>query len=91
MRLPVALLLAVTLAGCTVKYDLTGADWKKPGTMIQQTTQDEIDCVRVAREAGHTPNLVVGGLVDIARWTIEDLQRQHAYRRCMVARGYQPS
>ena len=59
MRLPLALLLAATaLAGCTTKYDLSGADWKKPGTLIQTVTLDEMECVRVAREARQTPELV---------------------------------
>jgi hypothetical protein len=91
MRLALALLVLATLSGCTVKYDLAGADWKKPNTMLPQTTQDEMDCVRDAREAGWTQDLIVGGLVDIARWTISDQRRLSSYRRCMVAKGYQPS
>jgi hypothetical protein len=92
MRLAMALLVLTMLTGCTVKYDLSGSDWTKPGTMrIQQTTQDEMDCVRAAREAGWTPDLGVGGLVDIGRWHAEDLMRLSSYKRCMVARGYQPS
>lgn len=91
MRYLFALLALVTLAGCSVKYDLSGADWTKSGTMFTQTTQDEMDCVRGAREAAWTPDLGVGGMVDIARWTIEDLQRSGAYQRCMAAKGYRPS
>jgi hypothetical protein len=91
MRLAMALLLLTTLTGCTVKYDLSGADWTKSGVMLPQTTQDEMDCVRVSREAGWTPDLVLGGVFDIARWTIEDQQRLGSYKRCMVAKGYQPS
>jgi hypothetical protein len=91
MRLVMALMVLTTLTGCTVKYDLSGADWKKANTMLPQTTQDEMDCVRDAREAGWTPDLIVGGLVDIARWTISDQRRLGSYRRCMVAKGYQPS
>jgi hypothetical protein len=91
MRLAMALLLLTTLTGCTVKYDLSGTDWTKPGTMFTRTTQDEMDCVRAAREAGWTPDLGVGGLVDLARWKAEDLMRLSSYKRCMVARGYQPS
>ena len=83
--------LLLTLAGCTTKYDLTGSDWTKPGTMIQQTTQDEIDCVRDAREAGSTPDLIVGGLADVARVMIEESQRRDSYKRCMTARGYRPT
>jgi uncharacterized protein YceK len=93
MRPILALLaLAPLLSGCSTKYDLTGADWTKPGTMLTQTTLDEMDCVRAAREAGWTPDLILGGLIDVGRWTVEEkIQRRSAYRRCMTARGYQPS
>jgi hypothetical protein len=91
MRLTIALLVLGTLAGCSVKYDLTGADWTKPGTMIQDATYDEMECVRGAREAGATPDLIVGGLVDVGRFFVEDRQRSSAYRSCMTAKGYQPS
>jgi len=91
MRPVIALLALLLLAGCTTKYDLIGADWTKPGTLTQQTTQDEMDCVRDAREAGWTPDLIVGGVVDVARVVIEEGQRSGAYKRCMVAKGYQPS
>ena len=91
MRLAMTLLVLTTLTGCTVKYDLQGTDWKKSNTMLPQTTQDEMDCVRDAREAGWTPDLIVGGVVDVARVVIEEGQRSGAYKRCMVAKGYQPS
>lgn len=91
MRLAIAVLVLVTVAGCSTKYDLSGSDWTKPGAMIQDVTYDEMDCARNAREAGATPDLIVGGLVDVARYAIEEGERAGAYRRCMVARGYQPS
>ena len=91
MRPAMALLALALLGGCTTKYDLTGSDWTKPGTLIQQITQDEMECVRDAREAGWTPDLVLGGLVDVARVFIEETQRSGRYRRCMTAKGYQPS
>jgi len=91
MRLAIALLVLGTLAGCSTKYDLSGADWKKSGTMVQDITYDEMECVRDAREAGWTPDLVVGGLVDVARYVVEERQRTGAYRRCMLSKGYQPS
>ena len=86
MRLIVALLLLGTLAGCSTKYDLSGADWTKPGV-----TYDEMECVRSAREAGFTPDLIVGGLVDVGRYFVEERQRSSAYHRCMANKGYQPS
>lgn len=91
MRLAIALLALTTLAACSTKYDLSGGDWTKPGTTIQEVTYDEMDCVRTAREAGYTPDLVVGGLVDVGRYFVEESQRGGAYRSCMETRGYQPS
>jgi len=91
MRPLLALLAVLLLAGCYTKYDLIGADWSKQGTMIQQTTLDEMDCVREAREAGSTPDLYVGGLVDLTRIAIEEGQRHGSYKRCMTARGYRPN
>jgi hypothetical protein len=94
MRLPLAALLAATLAalaGCTVKYDLSGADWTKPDVMIQTVTLDEMECVRAAREAGSTPELWVGGLADVGRMVVEERQRGGAFHDCMLARGYQPN
>jgi hypothetical protein len=91
MRLAIVLLVLGTLAGCSTKYDLSGSDWKKSGTMIQDATYDEMECVRSAREEGWTPDLIVGGLADVARFFVEDAQRSSAYHRCMVAKGYQPS
>lgn len=90
MRPHAALLGILLLTGCATKYDLTGSDWTKPNHMIQQTTQDEMDCVRGAREAGWTPDLILGGMLDLARFGIEELQRRGSYTRCMSAKGYQP-
>ena len=91
MRPHAALLGILLLTGCSTKYDLVGSDWTKPKTMIQQTTQDEMECVRDAREAGYTPDLILGGLVDIVRFEIEEAQRRGSYTRCMTAKGYQPN
>ena len=91
MRIVIALLMLATLSGCSTKYDLTGADWTKPGTLIQQVTYDEMECVRAAREGGHTPDLFVGGLVDVGRYFVEERQRSGTYHRCMETKGYRPS
>jgi hypothetical protein len=91
MRIVIALLVLGALAGCSTKYDLSGADWTKPGTLLQQVTYDEMECVRAARDGGHTPDLIVGGLVDVGRYFVEESQRRGTYQRCMEARGYQPS
>ena len=90
MRLVIALIVLGTLAGCSTKYDLSGSGWKKSGTMFQDT-YDEMECVREAREAGWTPDLVGGGLADVARYVVEERQRTGAYQRCMLSKGYQPS
>ena len=78
MRLALAVLALGTLVGCSTKYELSGADWSRPG-------------VRAARDAGHTPDLIVGGLADVGRYFAEERQRGGVYRSCMQARGYQPS
>jgi hypothetical protein len=91
MRLAIALLVLGTLTGCSTKYDLSGSDWTKPELLIQDLTYDEMECVRAAREAGRTPELIVGGLADTVRYGVEERQRSGAYGRCMLAKGYQPS
>ena len=93
MRPLLVLLAILLLGGCYTKYDLTGADWTKPGagSGIQQTTLDEMECVRGAREASWTPNLGLGGLIDLTRIAIEEGQRSGSYKRCMGTKGYQPS
>lgn len=91
MRPFLALVAILLLSGCANKFDLSGNDWTKSNTMFQQTTQDEMDCVRAAREAGWTPDLILGGLIDVARFNVEEAQRRGSYARCMTARGYKPS
>jgi outer membrane lipoprotein SlyB len=91
MRLAIALLALGTLAGCSAKYDLSGAEWTKPGTTVQEVTYDEMECVRGTREVERTADLVVGGLADVGRYLVEERQRKSAYQGCMQARGYQPS
>jgi hypothetical protein len=91
MRLTIALLVLGALTGCSTKYDLTGGGWTKSGSAIQDATYDEMECVRSAREAGSTADLVVGGLVDVGRYFVEERQRTSAYHHCMQAKGYQPS
>ena len=88
MRLGIALLGLLLLTGCSAKYDLAGTAWAKPDTLVQQTTLDEIECAREAREASNTPDLIVGGLVDVGRYFYEEHQRFGTYERCMANRGY---
>jgi hypothetical protein len=92
MRLAPALIaLAAVLAGCAVHPDIGGTQWVRPGITIQEITLDEVDCARRSDDAGATPDLFVGGLVDVVRLAIEDGQRRTAFRRCMADRGYQPA
>lgn len=84
-------LLAATLTmltGCAAGLGLRGDEWTRPGTGVSQLTWDEIDCARDARDAGKTPDLIVGGLVDIARDVVREGGRAARYSRCMTDRGY---
>jgi hypothetical protein len=91
MRQTLAILMLATLAGCSTKYDLSGTDWGRPGTMFQDVTYDEIECARAAREQGRTPDLIVGGLADVGRYFVAERQRRGTFEQCMQARGYRPT
>lgn len=78
-------------AGCAPHFDIGGREWAKPGAQVQQTTLDEMDCARTASRAYWTPDLIVGGLVDVVRVKIEDEQMSTAFSRCMHGKGYEPA
>jgi hypothetical protein len=78
-------------AGCAPHFDIGGSEWAKPGAQVQQTTLDEMDCARIASRAYGTPDLIVGGLVDVVRVKIEDEQMSTAFSRCMRSKGYEPA
>lgn len=80
--------LALAAAGCARPLDLSGAGWSRPDTSIQQITQDQRECASQAAEAGWTPDLVVGGVVDAVRFGIAEERRTAVYRECMTAKGY---
>jgi hypothetical protein len=86
MKAALMLAVLVTLAGCTTVHD--PSDWTKPTATAQQITFDDMECERQSREIPGTPDLIVGGLVDIPRIAIENGQREHIYTRCMQERGY---
>jgi hypothetical protein len=90
MRLVTCVLVIGILAGCSAKYDLSGAGWQRPGATIREVTYDEMQCVRDAREAGATPDPIVGGVADVVRYFIEEKERTVAHDRCMIVKGYQP-
>jgi hypothetical protein len=89
VRLAAAIAAAGLLAGCAPQFDIGGGDWAKSGTQIQQTTLDEMECARLASRAYWTPDLFIGGLVDVARVYVEDAQMTTAFSRCMESKGYQ--
>jgi hypothetical protein len=92
MRPALALLVVLLpLSGCTFKADIAGTAWNRPGMTIQDVTLHEMECARLAREAGFTPDLIVGGLADVGRLVVEERQRQAAYQQCMQEQGYQPA
>ena len=88
MRRGTAVLGLLILTGCSAKNDLAGTAWSKPNTLALQATLDEIACARAAREASSTPDLIVGGVVDVGRYFYEERQRFGTYEQCMISRGY---
>lgn len=89
MRLVAVLAAACVIAGCAPQFDIGGGDWTKTDTQIQQTTLDEMECARIASRAYWTPDLIVGGLVDVGRYYVENAQMTSAFSRCMESKGYQ--
>ena len=81
----------VLLAGCAPHFDVGGGEWVRAGSAVQQTTLDEMDCARTASRAYWTPDLVLGGLVDVVRVKVEDAQMTSAFSECMRAKGYEPA
>ena len=79
------------LAGCAPHFDIGGGERAKPESAIQQTTLDEMDCARAASRAYSTPDLLLGGLLDVVRVKIEDGQMTSAFSGCMRGKGYQPA
>jgi hypothetical protein len=50
-----------------------------------------MECARTASRAYWTPDLIVGGLVDVVRVKVEDAQMIGAFNGCMRSKGYQPA
>ncbi len=78
--------LAAALGGCTTMNIDT--QWTKAGVGTQQETYDDVQCMRKADAVPPTPDLLVGGLVDIGREVIVDARRDGTYTGCMKALGY---
>ena len=88
----VALLALAALvggAGCaSATMGVAGSGWAKPATGVQQVTFDEMDCARAAQGTGRTPDLVLGGVFDVARLVIDHARERGTFERCMAGRGY---
>ena len=80
----------VLLAGCTRVLDISGTDWRRDNTSIQQETFDEVECARATERDGDLPDTIVGGIVDAFVVPLEDARRGASYDRCMIAKGYTP-
>lgn len=90
MRAFAALLAAaLLLTGCTL--DLRGTEWKKSGTMFQEVSLVETECARKAFEIGTGPDLILGGLLDVARLAVQESRQAGAFSDCMTSAGYQRS
>jgi hypothetical protein len=89
MKPVLALLLVVLAAGCTTRY--VNQAWTKPGAAVNQTTLDDVQCLRDASAGTRVGDTVVGGLADLSRLGVEQRRRDRTYVRCMAGRGYQPA
>jgi hypothetical protein len=87
-RLMVVTLLLLT--ACTRVIDISGNEWRRDNTSIQQETFDEVECARATESAGDLPDTIVGGIVDAIVVPLEDRRRGAAFDRCMVGKGYAP-
>jgi hypothetical protein len=90
MRAPSALaLLLIVLTGCTPAFDVSGREWARAGVSINQVTLDETECARKAFAAGDTPDLLLGGLLDVGRLLVENSTQARTYSGCMTDLGYE--
>ena len=80
----------VLLTGCTRVLDISGSEWQRANTSIQQETFDEVECARATENAGDLPDTIVGGIIDAFVGPAEDRRRGAAYDRCMKEKGYSP-
>lgn len=87
MRILVALAAVLLLAGCAL--DLRGTEWKKSGAIVQDVSLVEVECARTAFLIGPGPDLILGGLLDVARFAIQESRQHGAFDDCMTSAGYQ--
>lgn len=90
MRIASSIVALLVLGGCAPAFDVAGVEWAKSGASIQQDTLEETECARAAFAAGWTPDLVLGGLLDVVRVVIQNGRQTGTYHDCMTKRGYRP-
>ena len=81
--------VGLLLTGCTRVLDVSGNEWRRANTSIQQITLDEVDCARASERDGDLPDTFVGGIVDEVIVPLEDVLRSASYDRCMRKLGYE--
>jgi hypothetical protein len=91
VRALVVLAAVGLLAGCTTQFDIGGGEWTKPGALVPQVTQDEMECARTAVDARPFPDTIVGGVADVVAATLQDVKMSRDFERCMAGKGYQPA
>jgi hypothetical protein len=87
MRAFLVVVAALSLVGCTL--DLWGTEWRKQGAMVPEVSLAEVECARKAFEVGPGPDLILGGLLDVARLAIQESQQAAVFDSCMTSAGYQ--
>jgi hypothetical protein len=89
MKAVLALAAVFALSGCILTTVHDPSQWTKPAATVLQVTFDDMECERQSRDIPGTPDLIVGGIVDIPRIIIENDQRESIYNNCMKDRGYE--
>lgn len=89
MRVATLLAVVMLLAACTRVLDVSGTEWRRANSSIQQITFDEVECARDSEHKGDLPPTIVGGILDKVIRPLEDWKRGAAYDRCMRERGYE--
>jgi hypothetical protein len=87
MRAFLVVVAALSLVGCTL--DLWGTEWRKQEAMVQEVSLAEVECARKAFEVGPGPDLILGGLLDVARLAIQESRQAAVFDSCMTSAGYQ--
>jgi hypothetical protein len=62
--------------------------WTRPGLDMLQFMADEHQCYVAAVGMPSSPDLILGGVVDVVRIFIDDADQSGAYYACMARRGY---